>query len=170
MNDAEPRVYLPNPNVWAPTPGYRLFAVLAPQDQTEISTKADYKELLMDRVRWLIEQHQDEQQQTVEETLQLIERLIRREGLGEAEIYLPWASLETPSGEPISPESAISNWSRCLIDNPWMMTKWNLEVSPNYEFPLSVETDPQEKEDLIWLIGDTSLEEWAISLTMPPQD
>lgn len=170
MNDTEPRVYLPNPNVWAPTLGYRLFAVLAPQDQTEIPTEGDYQWLLMKRVYWLIEQHQEDQRQTVEETLQMIERLIRRERLGEGEIYLPMASLETPSGNPKSPESLISDWSRCLIDNPWMATKWNLEVSLDYEFPLSVEADPEEKERLIGLIEEMTLEEWVISLTMPPRE
>ena len=160
--------YLENPQAWRPIielqPDGSLlktssfFMVIAPQNQTEIKAYRDYKVLLRYRVSWMIRQWAEDQMISLKEVYQMIEERLSMDGI--YTIRFPRTSDMPPqTGWDAPPEE----WAMALIESEVMEEHWGNSIMDH--FPISMESDPEKRQEIIEGLPYHSLEEWLIQFT-----
>jgi hypothetical protein len=152
-------LYFKNPNVWtAPEAGF-LLAVLIPQNET-VLTRQRHLELLGRRVDWLIEQWMEVQDWTQAETQTLLSHSADQLALNR--------NFPRIEGQPL--RIWRQEWALALtVENEilWETLSWQ-----GIDFPVPVETNPEEKAHLLSLLGSSepTLEEWLMTLISRPHE
>jgi hypothetical protein len=153
--------YYENPKAWEPnqtlTGGMTLtrldsfFAVLAPEQKTEIQSYQDYQGLLTDRIAWMIQQWMEDSGMPMEEVAQMIRRRLERDGVAET------ISPSSYQGE--TPES----WANALANSSRMKRIWTTEITPDYPIPMT--QGEESRQDVIETVEEQTLEDWLLFFT-----
>ena len=145
--------YYENPQGWEPSQQIEegillarldsFFAVIAPENQSEIGSYQEYKRLLADRLTWMIRQWAEDLQEPLEAVYQMIRQRLIADRV--PDFGMPRPGQETPE-----------NWATAITESPWLRTIWNQEIDP--EYPLVLAKDSEASETVQY----QNLEEWLI--------
>lgn len=155
-NNNATQLYLENPQSWEPGLESQevlpdrpssFYAVVMPEQQTEIPNWEAYQELMIQRVTWTMEQELEDPNLEVDD---LLKEIVTRLNQDRIDIPLPRESQN------------LEDWARALVEAPRMRRLWG---STGHEFPLMALSQPEDREWAISVVQSQTFEEWLLLYT-----